>query len=210
MNLIICPNGHYYDADKYQSCPHCNNYGGVSTTIPADTDDGGIPVTVPMDQPTDIPKPTIPSTEPMSSILPDNDDKSDIQKTVGFYEQDMGMEPVVGWLVCVEGKHKGKDYRLTSGRNFIGRSQKMDVVIEGDPSVSREAHAVVIYEPKGNIYMIQPGVSKELSYLNDQVVLEAKAIKVNDVITVGATKLMFIPCCSSKFQWTVDDKKEEK
>ena len=24
MNLTKCSNGHYYDADKYPSCPHCN------------------------------------------------------------------------------------------------------------------------------------------------------------------------------------------
>jgi hypothetical protein len=119
------------------------------------------------------------------------------------------LEPVVGWLVCVDGNHLGKDFRLVSGRNFIGRSTKMDVVLDGDASVSRESHAVVVYEPKGNIYLIQPGSSKELSYLNDEVVLESKIIKVNDIITVGATKLMFIPCCSDKFTWA-ETKKEEK
>ena len=25
MNLFKCPNGHYYNADKLQSCPHCAN-----------------------------------------------------------------------------------------------------------------------------------------------------------------------------------------
>ena len=57
--------------------------------------------------------------------------------------------------------------------------------------------------------MIQPGASKELSYLNDSVVLESKVIAPNDVITVGATKLLFVPCCSKVFNWT-DGKKTEK
>ena len=85
----------------------------------------------------------------------------------------------------------------------------MDVVLEGDPSVSRTAHAIVVYEPKENVYLIQPGASKELSYLNDSVVLESKVIAPNDVITVGATKLLFVPCCSKVFNWT-DGKKTEK
>lgn len=209
MNVITCPNGHYYDADKFPSCPHCSNFGGMATTIPADIEDISIPSTIPADINT-TPEPTVPDTSGNSKIITDDStNPSDIQKTIGYYEEDFGTEPVVGWLVCIDGAQKGKDYRLISGRNFIGRSKKMDVILEGDPSVSREAHAVVIYEPKSNTYMIQPGVSRELSYLNDQVVLESKAIKVNDVITIGATKLMFIPCCSSKFQWTTDIKDKE-
>lgn len=205
MNVVTCPNGHYYDADKYPSCPHCSNYGGMSTTIPADIDDGPIPSTIPADE-TTIP-PTVPGTQVETE--PQEDTNLDIQKTVGYFEEDFGMEPVVGWLVCVDGAQKGRDYRLISGRNFIGRSEKMNVIIKGDPSVSRDTHSVVIYEPKSNTYMIQPGVSRELSYLNDQVVLESKALKANDVITIGATKLMFIPCCSSKFQWKADNEEEK-
>lgn len=200
MNLITCPQGHYYDADKFPTCPHCSAAGGMSTTIPADFSDSEIPKTVPA-EPT-IPTPTVPNvTEP-------EEESADVQKTVGFYEESLGMDPVVGWLVCVEGSNKGKDFRLVSGRNFIGRGKKMDVVLEGDPSISREAHAVVIYEPKSNTYMIQPGVSRELSYLNDQVVLESKTIKANDMITIGATRLMFIPCCSAKFRWNTDGAEE--
>jgi len=157
--------------------------------------------------------PTQPETEVTTTTtqntVPPTVLDTDIQKTVGFYEEDMGLEPVVGWLVCIEGNLIGKDFRLTSGRNFIGRGSDMDVVLEGDPSVSRTAHAIVVYEPKENVYLIQPGASKELSYLNDSVVLESKVIAPNDVITVGATKLLFVPCCSKAFNWT-DGKKTEK
>ncbi|WP_424766536.1 hypothetical protein [Paenibacillus sp. sgz302251] len=33
--------------------------------------------------------------------------------------QDGGIDPVVGWLVCVEGPHKGNDFRLHSERNLL-------------------------------------------------------------------------------------------
>ena len=202
MNLIECPNHHYYDADRFPTCPYCNDVSnsGFSQTVPAD------PTTIGPTQPGDN-EPEIP---PTTTFTEENTtSNADIQKTVGYFEEDLGLEPVVGWLVCIEGSHLGKDFRLVSGRNFIGRNPKMDVALEGDSSVSREAHAVVVYEPKGNVYLIQPGTSKELSYLNDNVVLESKVIKPNDVITVGATKLMFIPCCSNKFNWS-DGKKEDK
>ncbi len=213
MNLIKCNNGHYYDADRFPTCPHCNDMDTVNPTVPVEDTQFGTTV---MDtgntyagdiattttEPEVVNVPVIPVTEKIDA------EPADIQKTVGFFEEDMGIEPVVGWLVCIEGKHIGKDFRLITGRNFIGRSQKMDVVLDGDSTVSRDSHAVVVYEPKGNVYLIQPGTGKELSYLNDQVVLESKVINACDVITVGATKLMFIPCCSERFNWSELNKDE--
>lgn len=193
MNLIQCPNGHYYDADKYQQgCPHCaENAESIQATMPVDAVE---PVAEP------VPVAT-PVAEPVPVATTTNSQPADIQKTVGYFDENYGLAPVVGWLVCIDGTHVGKDFRLISGRNFIGRSTSNDVVLEGDASVSREAHVIVVYEPKSNTYLIQPGSSKELSYLNDNVVLESKVINANDIITVGATKLMFIPCCSDKFTW---------
>lgn len=199
MNLIECPNNHFYDADKFPTCPYCNDVSnsGFAPTVP------GGDVTF---------DPTVPESEivntPPAPIAESETTETDTQKTLAYFEEDLGVKPVVGWLVCIEGNHIGKDFRLIAGRNFIGRSSKMDVCLEGDSSVSRDAHAVVVYEPKGNTYLIQPGTSKELSYLNDEVVLESKIIKSNDVITVGSTKLMFIPCCSDSFNW--DDVKSEE
>lgn len=79
--------------------------------------------------------------------------------------------PVVGWLVCTEGVNKGTDYRLHQGRNFVGRSSEMDVCILGDNTVSRSSHAIVVYDPRSNVYLAQPGSSKELFYVNDKLVL---------------------------------------
>jgi len=128
------------------------------------------------------------------------------EKTVGFYSSEIGIEPVVGWLVCTEGPHLGEDFRLKSGRNFIGRSSGMDVAITKDNTVSRERHTAVVYEPKGNLFIVQPGDSKELSYLNDEVVLSPVRINVNDRLSVGQSVLMFIPCCSADFKWEIKDK----
>ena len=38
MNLIECPNHHYYDADRFPTCPYCNDVSnsGFSQTVPAD------------------------------------------------------------------------------------------------------------------------------------------------------------------------------
>ena len=35
-------------------------------------------------------------------------------------------DPVVEWLVCIDGPEKGRDYRIRSGNNYIGRSQDIE------------------------------------------------------------------------------------
>jgi len=109
--------------------------------------------------------------------------------------------PVVGWLVCTDGMNKGTDYRLHQGRNFIGRSTEMDVCIMGDNTVSRSSHAIVVYDPRGNVYLAQPGSSKELFYVNDALVLNPVELKAMDILSLGDTKLMFVPLCGEKFHW---------
>ena len=205
-NLIQCNNGHYYDADEYPYCPHCAQANGdqeFTTTL--DTDVNDVFSTTVLDTGNAGFTGTVVENSTFATTA--GNVESDEQKTVGYYEDAIGTNPVVGWLVCIEGNHFGEDFKLVTGRNFIGRSASMDIKLSGDSSVSHEKHAVIVYEPKSNIYLIQSGDSKELSYLNDEVVLESKQIKVNDIITVGATKLMFIPCCSDKFTW---EKLEEK
>ena len=59
----------------------------------------------------------------------------DNDKTVAVHVFENGIEPVVGWLVCVNGEEKGRDYRLIRGRNCIGRDSDMDVTIRKDQKV---------------------------------------------------------------------------
>ena len=143
------------------------------------------------------------------SVFADSIPESTIneEKTVSFYKGTLGTDPVVGWLACTEGEYYGRSFPLKSGRNFIGRSQDMDVCLSGDLSVSRERHAIVIYEPKTRIFIAQTGDSHELFYLNDKVVLNNEALSAYDVLTVGNEKLIFIPLCGDKFCWE-DTKKE--
>jgi len=78
----------------------------------------------------------------------------------------------------------------------------MDIALVGDKSVSRNKHAILVYEPKQHLYLVQPGESSELVYLNDEVVLSPMKLQAYDVITVGEVKLLFMPLCGAKFNWT--------
>jgi hypothetical protein len=133
----------------------------------------------------------------------------DEAKTVSFYEDSFGTEPVVGWLVCISGDYYGRSFELKSGRNFIGRSAMNDISLSSDVRVSRERHAIIIYEPVEKCFIAQAGESRELCYLNGKVVLSNSPMKAYDILTVGNEKLMFIPFCGSEFCWE-DTIKESK
>lgn len=122
-------------------------------------------------------------------------------KTVSLYQTKKGIDPVAGWLVCIEGEDFGGSFTIKSGRNFVGRSREMDIVLHGDNSISREKHAVILYEPKRREFIAQAGESRELFYLNDEVVLNPVRLKQYDILTVGNTRLMFFPCCGENFGW---------
>lgn len=244
MNLSRCENGHFYDKEKYPSCPHCQG-GSASdeslTTVFTEGDvtepfsaqqapippvtpivDSGLPIAgLRADEPTealmnntlDIP------TQPWSDTMEASDDND---HTVGFFDDDffesptgkpMGVQsveapktqkvstPCVGWLVALGGAHLGTDFRLKVGKNFIGRSPQMDVALTEDKSVSRDRHAIVVYEPKEHLYLVQPGESSTLVYRNEQVVLNPVKLEAYDVITVGDVNLLFMPLCNKEFNW---------
>lgn len=212
MDLKRCSNGHFYDADAYMTCPHCD--GGMQSANIANDNFARSYEDAPterMDIFSDFDAAgaaddAMGTTVALSALIDDVKGEAETQAddqeaTVGYYEGAIGSEPVVGWLVCIEGNHFGEDFKLRAGKNFIGRAQDMDVCLSGDSSVSRDKHVIVLFEPRENLFIVQAGESKELSYHNDQLVLSAKELKAYDVIKVGSTKLMFIPFCSDKFSW---------
>ena len=114
-------------------------------------------------------------------------------------------EPVVGWLVCLEGPDRGKDFRLRIEKNYIGRSQSMDVMIEGDNTVSRERHGLVIFDPKRRAFWVLPGEASGLVYLNGELVNTPMEMQRDDVIELGQTKLVLIPFCGDRYSWDDSD-----
>ena len=199
MNLLRCENGHFYNGDTYARCPHCGNMSR--------NDDLTVGLTQNLEEETSmLAGGTSSLAEAVQKTAGYELSDGDGSATVGYFDQSLGMEPVVGWLVCVRGNNLGMDYRLKAGRNFIGRAPEMDVTIGGDETVSRDRHAIVVYEPKANAFLVQAGDSKELSYLNDNLVLNPTELNAYDVITVGNTKLMFVPCCNPKFNWDMVSK----
>ncbi len=198
MELVRCGNGHYYDKSKGE-CPICSadntvlvgSFGDpIVTYIPQD--DPGLPE-IPLDVPLEWPDPGEILTgyvsydpEPASPVDP---------------QEPLDENLVVGWLVCLSGAEKGKSYRLHTGTNFIGRGEDMDVCIKNDQSVSTRNHASVSYDERERVFYITKGEVRNPTYLNGKSVRSDADLRAWDKIEVGATKLMFVPLCSEKFDW---------
>lgn len=296
MNLCRCENGHFYDMEKYDTCPHCamgKKRDESLTTIFEDNENNGMDATMPLtgqenidgningnfgmadmsvnnqngfyqnnnqfdnqfinpmqngfsDEAETIGRQSgigisglnindVPTTDnnPNSFINPkiqsvdiaqEDDDstmaywdyeglfsvpsisKQPTVKSIGkgpvTKPKHTAMSPCAGWVIALNGNHFGQDFRLKVGKNFIGRDSSMDIQLEGDKSVSRNKHAIIVYEPKQHLYLVQPGESSELVYLNNEVVLSPMKLKAYDVITVGEINMLFMPLCGEKFSWS--------
>ncbi len=273
MNLCRCERGHFYDKEKYATCPHCAGGSASDESLTAAfTEDANMPnmpvqgfgqpqadmfdgrplpgadVTEPVSQNNPFPiasmaadmetvsmdygtmdTPTVPLEDGGvfdGGVLggggffgPDDDN----DHTIGFFDSDFEAipgrssavrapekktvvnkvsTPCVGWLIALGGEHVGTDFRLKVGKNFVGRSPQMDVALTEDKSVSRDRHAIVVYEPKAHLYLVQPGESSSLVYRNNEVVLTPVKLEAYDMITVGDVNLLFIPLCGERFNWS--------
>lgn len=112
-------------------------------------------------------------------------------------------DPVVGWLVVVSGPGFGNALNLGSGHNTIGRGQDSRVVLDfGDESISRVAHATVVYDPRSRTFFFQHAEGVNMSYLNDQAVLTPQVLRSGDEIGLGdRTRLRFVALCGPDFDW---------
>jgi hypothetical protein len=178
-NAVQCPNGHFYDPAVNRRCPSCPIIE-VAGTKPY----------------VEEPKPAaVGATRP-------NDEYREGRRTVPWWGRD-AQSPVVGWLVAVDGPCKGRDYRIFAEGNSIGRESSNKIAI-ADDTVHRDRHAVLRYDPKAkdsDAYYLSPG-DGPMTYLNDKALYSPSALAPYDMITLGKTRLLFVPLCTDRFQWT--------
>lgn len=119
-----------------------------------------------------------------------------------LYEE---IDPVCGWLACIDGTRQGQSFTLHSGKNFIGRADDMDVRLLGDDTVSRRNHAIIAYDSKNRQFMLIPGDSDGMAYLDGAAAYSPTPLMDMSVIQLGGTKLVFRPLCGENFAWDSED-----
>lgn len=227
MDIKRCERGHFYDAETNACCPQCAVERGAAfgeqedfgPTMPGGQmgETGGFGSVMPgsgMGETGDF-GPTMPGSgmggmEDYGSTMPggaaENGASSAVEDYDGVTEAvDMGgvvgFSPTVGWLVCVEGPARGTDYRIRAGYNFIGRAEHMDICVRGDRKIRREKHALLAYDQEERVFFFGPADGRSIVRVNGKMVMNPQEIRSRDVLTVGATKLMFIPLCGEGFNW---------
>lgn len=227
MDIKRCERGHFYDAETNACCPQCAVERGAAfgeqedfgPTMPGGQmgETGGFGSVMPgsgMGETGDF-GPTMPGSgmggmEDYGSTMPggaaENGALSAVEDYDGVTEAvDMGgvagFSPTVGWLVCVEGPARGTDYRIRAGYNFIGRAEHMDICVRGDRKIRREKHALLAYDQEERVFFFGPADGRSIVRVNGKMVMNPQEIRSRDVLTVGVTKLMFVPLCGEGFNW---------
>lgn len=203
MKMKQCPNGHFFDQTKTPSCPYCRNAapsagpaGGAKTVGVAQPPVGAMP-------------PREPVQAPPIAQQPFPKQPAGGGHTVAIIEQELGMDPVVGWLVCIEGKEKGKDFRIHADNNYIGRDPSMDIALTQDETVSRRNHAIISFDASSNVFYFSPGEGRSIIRHNGNPVFSTVELAERDVISIGMTKLLFVPFCGKDFKWEKEEKDKD-
>lgn len=130
-------------------------------------------------------------------------DLSEDDKTISITNERNGADYIAGWLVCIKGPEKGRDYRLYHGFNRIGRDYGLDVAIMEDTAISREASLAVVYDERKNQFHAVPQ-SGGTAYLNGMLLEGTKDIKSGDLFEIGKSEFEFIAFCREGRVWERD------
>lgn len=122
-------------------------------------------------------------------------------ETVGY--ENVRADPVVGWLVVLDGPGKGNFRPIFKGSNTIGRSGSQRVPIDfGDDAISSEKQAFLTYDERKRSYQLVPNLERpNLVYHNDAALTSNVDLKHHDKVMLGRTTLLFVPLCGPDFDW---------
>ena len=115
--------------------------------------------------------------------------------------EELNSNPVIGWLVAIKGVHKGRSYEVKQGRNFIGRSTAMDICLSGNSKISRDRHAIITYDPRSKKCFLQPDETRDLIYINDELLFGPMPMKHNDIIVLADEEFVFLALQCDKADW---------
>lgn len=217
MQPITCKNGHRYDPSLTSQCPECALFPGSVTLDEGTVDLVGMGSADYIGETLDLQR----DGEYGSTIPLVRSGKGRMEKTAPITDRsaevdDIGMTMAVGisgnfvskkeqnttgWLVCIAGPEKGKDYRLHNDNNFIGRGSKNDVCIPSDATVSSEKHCVITYDREGRNFYIGLSAGASIIRLNGHPVLMTQELKSGDRIKIGQGTFLFVPLCGENFEW---------
>ena len=196
MAVTQCKAGHYYDAAKFSSCPHCKpdsafalNGGFERVDVSGEADEVEF-----ADAPVTPQAPVIPKAPDRHVTVKDDSPRKSVpteQATVGFFRK-AAVEPPVGWIVGLNGDRSGNVLTLHEGRNHVSDFCE----------TAAERACTLIYDAKGNQYLLQlSAMSVDVTVngkrLRDQIV----RLRGRCVIRCEQMQFLFVPLCEGGFRW---------
>ncbi len=225
MNMQMCNNGHFYDADVHAECPACNRQveenmfprTGIVTDFPST---GSYMAKQIVPQENSYPKTTAvsnasqeyPKTSPVGGMSTEFPKTAPVEATgsipktapVGGVRQTpsfTGWNPILGWLVCIQGGKQGKDFRLTQETNYIGRAASNDICLDFDEAISRDTTITITYVKQSRVFRLNSEQSRNPVLVNGVPVMTELYLRDKDVISVGSTQLKLVCFCDASFVW---------
>ena len=177
----MCPNGHIMEA-SWDRCPYCPNPDAGRPSIPptrmAQPAAAAAPAPPPMPMPTPVPS--------AGGGRP----SADAKKTRMIFE-DKKM-PVADWLVALNGKHKGEDFKVREGKTSIGSESSNEVVLLDEYISSNHATIKFVEKDGERIFILTDLDSSNGTFLNDaEEPIAREELVDNDTVTFGQTRMKF-------------------
>jgi hypothetical protein len=106
--------------------------------------------------------------------------------------QEVASAPVVGWLVALNGKHKGEDFRVKEGKNIVGGDPDCDIVLTDDFISGKHANLKYVNKDGERVFIITDLDSTNGTFLNDsEEPIAREELVDNDTVAFGQTKMKF-------------------
>lgn len=211
MQLTICRNGHRYDPSLTSECPEC-----AVLTSGVTLDEGTIELNHFNNAGPDFIGETLDLNRGSETFALNDNMNMNATMNVNNGPEEYGATMAVntagqfvskkeqrttGWLVCIDGPEKGKDYHLHNDNNYIGRNSGNDVCIAADATVSGSKHCVVTYDREERIFYVGLASGGSIVRLNGKPVLMTQELKSGDRLKIGQGTFLFVPLCGESFEW---------
>ena len=206
MALQECGKGHIYDTDIYPQCPYCRKvansapFGGLDygatvapqgyAATPVSLDYGA--TVAPQgyapaaDGAAEAPAMNMPVTEAPVQQTP-------VTEAPTAARQDMPADVYegnfVGWLVCIRGAQRGRDFRIGQDIRLVDEDNNRFAI-----------WARLDYLEDENACLLQP-ISTGKVLLNGAPVSEPVQLRARDVVCLGGCDYLYIPLCGEGFRW---------